>query len=175
MKSLNNFEKKISLSTAQKILLTTDGSITRILEAISGEPVTIKTIIQDTIKSNLKISYKLKIEVGSEVNYRVVNLKNRKKVLIRAISYAPNDRLPQKFREDIRKKDSPIGRIMEKLNIEARREIKGFELIKSDTDLSKVFKIPLESNLLKREYNIIFQEKVLLNITEIFPHELFRN
>ncbi|MDP6613274.1 MAG: chorismate pyruvate-lyase family protein, partial [Candidatus Hydrothermarchaeota archaeon] len=88
--------------------------------------------------------------------------------------YAPIERLPREFGEDIMKKDEPIGRIMAKLRIEARREIKGFEIIKADEELSGIFEIPLGALLLKRMYNIIYQGEVLLNITEIFPHAFFR-
>lgn len=174
MMPLSKITEKLFLSSVQKILLTTDGSITRILEAIRGEPVTVETITQELINAEREIADVLNIDLGSTVNYRVVNLRDSKGMLIRAISYAPVERLPPAFREDIMKKDEPIGRIMAKLRIEARREIKGFEIIKADKELSEVFGIPHGALLLKRMYNIIYQGEVLLNVTEIFPHAFFR-
>ncbi len=174
MMPLSKIEEKLSLSLVQKILLTTDGSITRILEAIRGEPITVETITQELINADRETADILDTDLGSTVNYRVVNLRDSKGVSIRAISYAPLERLPREFGEDIMKKDAPIGRIMAKLRIEARREIKGFEVIKADEELSGVFGIPLGALLLKRMYNIIYHGGVLLNITEIFPHAFFR-
>ncbi|MDP6459388.1 MAG: chorismate pyruvate-lyase family protein [Candidatus Hydrothermarchaeota archaeon] len=174
MMSLSKIEEKLILSSVQKILLATDGSITRILEAIRGGSIIVETITQELINADMETSDILDIDLGSTVNYRVVNLRDSKKVLIRAVSYAPVERLPQEFREDIMKKDKPIGRIMAKLRIEARREIKGFKIIKADEELSGIFEIPLGALLLKRMYNIIYQGEVLLNITEIFPHAFFR-
>ena len=135
MMSLSKIEEKLILSSVQKILLATDGSITRILEAIRGGSIIVETITQELINADMETSDILDIDLGSTVNYRVVNLRDSKKVLIRAVSHAPVERLPQEFREDIMKKDKPIGRIMAKLRIEARREIKGFKIIKADEEL----------------------------------------
>ncbi|MDI6654763.1 MAG: chorismate pyruvate-lyase family protein [Candidatus Hydrothermarchaeota archaeon] len=166
--------KEIALSPVQKILLTTDGSITRILKALRGEEIKVETEKQEVIKADRKIARLLKINEGDEVNYRVVNLKDSNGVLIHAISYAPLRRLKKEFREDIMRRDVPIGRILAKLKIEARREIRNFGSMKADRKLSKLFGIPINALLLKRNYNIIHRNKILLNITEVFPYEFFR-
>lgn len=77
------------------------------------------------------------------------------------------------FKEEIIKEDTPIGKIMAKLKIEGRREIKGFEIIKADEGFSRLFGIPLNSKLLRRNYDIIHGNKILMNITEIFSYEGF--
>lgn len=171
---LKKIEAKVALSQVQKILLTTDGSITRILEALGGEPITVETVRQVIIKADKRKAELLNIPPGSEVNYRVVNLRNSTGVLIRAVSYAPLARLRPEFKAHIMRKDKPIGRIMAELGIEARREITSYDVIKADEELSRVFNIPLGALLLKRTYNIIYQGEILLNITEIFPHASFR-
>lgn len=73
--------KEIALSPIQKILLTTDGSVTRILEAIRGREIFVETEKQEVIKANKKIARLLKIKEGDEVNYRIVNLRDRKSVV----------------------------------------------------------------------------------------------
>jgi len=166
--------KEIALSPIQKILLTTDGSITRILKALRGEEIKVETEKQEVIKADSKIARLLKINEGDEVNYRAVNLKDSNGVLIHAISYAPLRRLKKEFREDIMRRDVPIGRILAKLKIEARREIRNFGSMKADKKLSRLFGIPINALLLKRNYNIIHRNKILLNITEVFPYEFFR-
>ncbi len=166
--------KEIALSPLQKILLTTDGSVTRILEAIRGREIFVETEKQEVIKADKKIAGLLKIKEGDEVNYRVVNLRDLSGVLIHAISYTPLKRLKKDFREDIMKRDVPIGKILAKLKLEARREIKNFGSLKADKKLSKLFGIPLNALLLKRNYNIIHNNEILLNVTEVFPYEFFR-
>ncbi|MEE8403666.1 MAG: chorismate pyruvate-lyase family protein [Candidatus Hydrothermarchaeaceae archaeon] len=165
---LAGVEKEVRLSPVQKILLTTDGSITRVFEALTGEKVSVDTKEQRIIPADKKIAKALKIDQGDEVNFRVVNLKNSKGILVRATSYAPLKRIDEGFREKITKADVPIGKIMSELKIEARREITGCSVIRADERLAGLFKVSENSPLLKRNYNIIHKNEVLLNITEIF-------
>jgi|Deesub1362A_J573_1020465.scaffolds.fasta_scaffold00233_32 beta-ribofuranosylaminobenzene 5'-phosphate synthase len=174
LEALKKIEERIQLSPVQKILLTTDGSITRILEALTGEEVSISTEKQEVIKADEEIATKLQIEVGGEVNFRVVNIRSSGGVLMHAISYTPLKRLKKKFREDIMKADIPIGKIMARLKIEARREIMDMGIIEADERFSQLFSVKKGSFLLKRTYNIIHNNEILLNITEIFPYEAFR-
>lgn len=171
---LRKIEERVSLSSLEKILLTTDGSITRILEAVGGEKIAVETVRQVVIPADEEIAEVLNIPPGAEVNYRVVNLQNSGGVLIRAVSYAPIARLRPEFKAQIMKMDKPIGRIMGELRIEARREITSCDVVIADKEDSQAFKIPLGAVMLKRNYNIIYQGEVLLNITEKFPHALFK-
>lgn len=165
---LEEVEKEVALSPVQKILLTTDGSITRIFEALSGEEVSIETEEQKVIPASDEIAKLANIDVGDEVNYRIVNLKNSNGVLVHATSYAPLKRIDDDFKEKIMKADIPIGKIMSELKIEARREIVSCSVVKADKKFAKLFDVPEDSNLLGRNYNIIHNGEVLLNITEIF-------
>jgi beta-ribofuranosylaminobenzene 5'-phosphate synthase len=165
---LKEVEKEVALSPVQKILLTTDGSITRIFEALTGESISVDTEEQRVIPAGEDIAKVLKIEPGNEVNFRVVNLKNSKGVLAHATSYAPLKRIEEGFRDKIMKADIPIGKIMSELKIEARREIVSCSVVHADKRLAELFDVPEGSNLLKRNYNIIHKNEVLLNITEIF-------
>lgn len=165
---------KIPLSPLQKIMLTTDGSVTKILEAIRGGEIFVETKKQEVIKAGKKLARLLKIKEGDEVNYRVVNLQDSKAVLVHAISYTPLKRLKKEFREDIMKKDVPIGKILARLRIEARREIRTSGSFKANEKFSMLFGIPINALLLKRNYSIIHRNKILLNVTEIFPYEFFR-
>jgi beta-ribofuranosylaminobenzene 5'-phosphate synthase len=164
----------IRLSPLQRVLLTTDGSVTRILEAIAQEPVEVETVRQEIMKADSSLARALGVKAGEEVNYRVVNLKNSGGVLMRAVSYAPMKRLRPEFKAPIMRKDEPIGRIMAELGIEARREVKTIETLEADEELSRVFGIPKDATLLRRTYNILHSGEVILNITEVFPHAFFK-
>jgi beta-ribofuranosylaminobenzene 5'-phosphate synthase len=164
----------LRLSPIQRILLTTDGSVTRVLEAIGREPVNVETIEQRVIQADEALAEVLGASPGEEVNYRVVNLTNSGGVLMRAVSYAPIARLIPEFRAPIMRRDMPIGRIMAELGIEARREITDINTASADRELAAVFGVPPGSVLLRRTYNIVHGGEVLLNITEMFPYAFFR-
>jgi beta-ribofuranosylaminobenzene 5'-phosphate synthase len=168
IKGLDEVEKKVAISPVQKILLTTDGSITGIFEALTGEEVSVDTEEQKVIPASEEVAEVLNISAGEEINYRVVNLKNSKGVLVHATSCAPMKKIPSEFKDKITKADTPIGKIMRELKIEARREIVSCSVAVADEKLAGLFDVPEGSNLLKRNYNIIHKNEVLLNITEIF-------
>jgi chorismate-pyruvate lyase len=163
----------MKLKPIHRILLATDGSITRILEALTCKAVQIKTVEQQIIKADASIAKMLKIEEGEDVNYRVVNLKAGEDVLAHAVSYTPIKRLKDEFKEDLMKADLPIGRIMREHNIEARREINWERVEGANADLAKIFGIKEGEVILARNYNIIHCKEILINITEYFPASKF--
>jgi chorismate-pyruvate lyase len=170
MKTLNDLKEELNLAPLHVILLANTGSMTVLLEALFGN-INIEAETQKIIEANQKVAKALGIKKGSLVNYRVVKLKVDK-TLVHATSYAPVSRLKIAFKDDVLGLDLPIGRILEKHSIESRREIIGFDWFKAGDEFSKVFQIPSENILLKREYNIIHGKKPLINITEVFPLEL---
>jgi beta-ribofuranosylaminobenzene 5'-phosphate synthase len=134
--SLNEIEKQVGrLSPMQKFLLGTDGSVTQILEAITGNRVVIETRVQKIIAADPKTAERLGIRQDDPVNYRVVDIKTPAsgEVLIHAISHTPIARLSPEFKDDLMKADIPIGRIIQNHRIEARLgdpECPGFSRIR---------------------------------------------
>ncbi len=171
--SLKELEKQISLSPIERILLTTDGSITTVLDALVGEEIEVETEVQKVISADAELVMELGVREDAEVNYRVVDLKSSEATLVHAVSYSPIERLAKEFKDDIMKKDMPIGRIMSSLNIESRREIMGFEVVDGDQELCGRFGLPSGSVFLKRKYHVIHGGEVLLSITEIFPKGVY--
>ncbi len=94
------------------------------------------------------------------------------RILVHATSYAPISRLKSGFKDDIMKKDIPIGKILSKHDLETRRHILGFDWLNANDKQQQIFSIEPGGILLKRSYNIIHAQKPLINITEIFPYEL---
>ncbi|MDR2829559.1 MAG: chorismate pyruvate-lyase family protein [Methanobrevibacter sp.] len=170
-KKITKLENKgYELSNTQKIILTTDGSVTTILDVLNGE-IAIKTIVQRFEKANSKIAKFLDIEENEEVNYRVVLMHKDNKPLIHAVSYIPIKKLENEFREDLIKADTPIGRILRKYNIESRREIENIGIEPKNQELTKLFNSEIE--LLTREYVIIRDNEKLIWIKETFPLNYF--
>lgn len=159
------------LSSAQKILLTTDGSVTAILDVLKGH-VDIQTLKQEFTPANKEMAKNLDIEEGETVNYRVVIIKTPDEPLIYAISLVPLKRLDNDFKEDLIRADIPIGRILKKHNIESRREIKSIFTEKINSELEDIFKT--DSQMLSRTYNIIHHDEILIWLKEMFPYSLFQ-
>jgi len=169
--SLEDIEKRVGkLSSAQKILLITDGSVTSLLDVLMGH-VDINTLTQKFIPATNEMADNLDINEGETVNYRVVVI-GTSEPLIYAVSLVPLKRLDNEFKEDLIKADTPIGRILRKHNIESRREIKSVYVEESTPELSEIF--GTNSPMLSRTYNIIHHGEVLIWLKETFPYSLFR-
>jgi beta-ribofuranosylaminobenzene 5'-phosphate synthase len=162
------------LSKAQQLLLRTDGSVTTLLEVLTGKPVVVTTLLQQVVKADTDQAVDLDIAEGDNINYRVVVLKNEDddRPLIYAESYTPIGRLQKDFRHDLMKADIPIGRIMTQRKIESRREIRSVEETLNE-ELSDLFGVPHNIPMLSRTYNIINHGMVLIRITETFPSTNF--
>jgi chorismate-pyruvate lyase len=168
---IKKIEKKVGkLSSAQKILLTTDGSVTTILDVLKGH-VNINTLVQEFVPADREMARDLSIEEGDTVNYRVVVIKSETP-LIYALSVVPIHRLSNDFKEDLIRADIPIGRILKKHNIESRREIKSVNVEDISEELKEIFHT--DSPMLSRTYNIIHQDEILISLKEMFPYSLFQ-
>ena len=87
---INELEKEHSkkLSNTQKILLTTDGSITAILDVLYGKIAltTIDQHFEDADESHAKL---VNVSEGDEINFREVIMHKNGRPLIYAISHIP--------------------------------------------------------------------------------------
>lgn len=144
-----------------RICAGTDGSITQLLEVLTGKSVKVETISQGSIKATDKIARLLDIETGDEVNKRLVTLKVNGIVYVLAKSLAPIKRMPKGVKDELMRADIPIGRILREHRLETRRDILKMEIVHRDYfgDLP----------VLSREYKIIYNNAVLMWINECFP------
>ncbi len=165
------------LSPVQKMLLGTDGSVTSLLEVVTGSPVEIETLVQKVVPADESVAKDLALEPGDDVNYRIVKLKSSGtgETLIYAVSHTPIKRLEPWFKDDLTRADIPIGAILKKHSIESRRDIidAGFSL--ADRDLGLVFKIFPKEILLSRKYKIFRHGEPLISINETFPYNHFQD
>ena len=174
--SINKIETQVGrLSPMQKFLLGTDGSVTQILEAITGKQVVIETKVQKIIAADPTTAERLGISQGDPVNYRIVEIKTAAsgEVLIYAISHTPIARLSPEFKNDLMRADIPIGRIIQNHRIEARREILNARVFPASEEAGRIFSICSREPLLSREYRIIHGGEPLIFIEEQFPYNRF--
>ena len=163
------------ISPVQKFLLGTDGSVTQILESITGKKVVIRTLVQEIIPADSTAAAHLCIAEGDPVNFRIVEISTEEsgEVLIYAISHTPVRRLSPDFKDDLMKADIPIGKIIKQHNIEARREILTARVLTATEEAGRVFSICKNEPLLSRQYQIIHGGKPLIFIEEQFPYNRF--
>lgn len=153
--------KRPDVPACLRICAGTDGSVTQLLEVLTGKTVVVKTLEQSVIKATSDIAKLLDIEVGDEVNSRLVTLDAGGTIYVLAKSLAPVKRMPQAVRDDLMRADIPIGRILREHKLETRRDILKMEIVRQDF----FGNIPV----LSREYRIIYENKVLMWINECFP------
>jgi beta-ribofuranosylaminobenzene 5'-phosphate synthase len=175
-RGIAEIEKTVGhLSPIQKFLLGTDGSVTQLLEAETGHPVSVATLEQKVVPAGADVAGRLGIREGENINHRVVELKNADtgEVLMYAVSDTPLSRLPPEFKDDLMRADIPIGRIISRHRIEARREILCAGVIPADDAAGRRFSICRSEPLLSRQYRIIHRGEPLIHITEQFPYNRF--
>ncbi len=144
-------EKKLSL--LERILAVTTGSVTQILEAHLDDQVRMRTLAQE-VKEAGDFADKLGVAKKDPVNFREVELADKNgRVLMVGRSWTPVDRLEPEFKNDLMKADVPIGKLLAKHKIEARREL---------------IDAWIENGKIRRVYNIIRNNEVLMRIEEEF-------
>ena len=163
------------VSPVQKFLIGTDGSVTQLLESVTGKKVVIQTLVQQVVPAAREVADNLSIAEGDPVNHRVVEIRTEQdnEVLIYAISDTPIARLQPEFRDDLMRADIPIGRIIKEHRIEARREILNARVTPAGEEAGRVFAINRGEPVLSRQYQIIHERKPLIFIEEQFPYNRF--
>ncbi|MBU4340646.1 MAG: DUF98 domain-containing protein [Euryarchaeota archaeon] len=153
--------KRQDIPACLRICAGTDGSVTLLLELLTGKAVTVSTLEQSVIKATPDIAGLLEIEDGDEVNNRLVTLSADSTVYVLAKSLSAINRMPHEVRSDLMRADIPIGRILREHKLETRRDILKIDMVRSEF----FGDVPV----LSREYRIIYKGKVLMWINECFP------
>lgn len=153
--------KRQDIPACLRICAGTDGSVTLLLELLTGKAVTVTTLEQSVVKAATDIAELLEIDSGDEVNNRLVTLNADGVVYVLAKSLSAIKRMPQEVRSDLMRADIPIGKILREHKLETRRDILKIEMVRSEF----FGDVPV----LSREYRIIYKGKALMWINERFP------
>jgi chorismate-pyruvate lyase len=153
--------KRPDIPVCLRICAGTDGSVTLLLELLTGKTVKVVTLEQKIIKATHDIARLLEIDVGDDVNSRLVTLNADGTAYVLAKSLAAVKRMPPAVSSDLMRADIPIGRILREHKLETRRDILKMEIVSRDF----FGDIPV----LSREYNIIYNNRILMWINECFP------
>jgi chorismate-pyruvate lyase len=161
------------LSTFQKILLTTDGTVTDILEAYLFEQIRVSKLSEKLIKLSHDIP-PLELREGNEVILREVLLKGRisRKCFIYAESIIVPERIDERFKEGLLDSKLPIGKLWFEHKVETFKEILSSRKENAD-NLANYFCIKQSEQLLSRTYRVMTNRKPVMVITEKFPESYF--
>lgn len=163
-----SLSKTHELLPIHRVLLGHDGSMTNLLELISYCEVALRTIKQSVVPCPREVADLLAVDVEEFVNERdIIIVRSRDgSPLLYARSYIPLSRLKPAFKADLMRADIPIGKILQRYRIEARREIIDVGYLSSDRHLEELLACP--GPYLWRTYNIITQGKPLIMVKEYF-------
>lgn len=163
-----------SLSTFQRILLTTDGTVTHMLEAYLFEQIQVVKLSEQLISVSQDIP-QMELTKGTNVIVRKVFLKGKisRRNFIYAESIVAPERLDESFRRELLETKTPIGKIWLEQRVETFKEIvdSGKE---PANGLSDDFNIDPKENVLFRTYCVFTNRKPTMMITEKFPESYFR-
>ncbi|MEH2232810.1 MAG: chorismate pyruvate-lyase family protein [Nostoc sp.] len=163
----------LKLSSFQRILLTTDGTLTEILEAYLLEKIQLVKLSEKVVK-NTKYIPALDLDIGTQVIERKILLQG--KISLNNFIYAEStivpERLDTKLKDRLIKSQEPMGRVWLEHKLETFKEIID-SAIETAEDLSEFFNIAREDKMLSRTYRVFSNKKPIIMITEKFPESYF--
>ena len=157
----------------QRILLTTDGTVTEILEAQFYEQIQLVKLFLDTRLSEADIPF-LQVKAGTEVLVRKILLQGgeSKTNYIYAESLLVPEHLDAALQSALHTTSKPIGRLLIEAKTETFREILTCRKEKAE-ELAEHFSIGQDAQLISRTYRILANNKPIMLITEKFPEQAF--
>ncbi len=174
-KSLSRHHIELSnLSVFQRILLTTDGTVTDILESYLSEPIELVKLSEALVCLEEDIPV-MELKKGVEVIERKILLRGQvsRKNFIFADSIVVLDRLDEDFRNELLKTQTPIGKLWFEHRVESFKEIVDSGKESPSDELSFYFQLDDDVSLFFRTYCVFSNSQAVMMITEKFPENYF--
>lgn len=149
-----------ALPVVERLLLTTDGTLTPMLEHITGESITTVCLTRELLsESDVTILSPLLVGAGP-VQLRTVRLigSQSRRIYVKARSLIVVNALHEAVRSDLDTTDTPIRVLLRHHRVESYRELLNYQVL---------------SDELTREYQISHCGKTALLIQERFLSECF--
>ena len=160
------------LSPAQQVLVKTNGTVTHILEAYTGEPMRIVKLSQGYVAC--EDDRRLDLESGHPVLQRTVLLQgsNSGRNYLFADSIMIPDRLDRRVVDGLLNTDTPVGTLLVENRVETFREILtvGTEPAGS---CAAYFGIAPDDEMICRTYRVLASKRPIMLITEKFPASFY--
>ncbi len=161
------------LSMVQRILLTTDGTVTRTLEACAGEPMELVKLSQSSMPA-ASAGRDLGVAEDDEVLFRRILMRGARsgRHLLYAESLIAPSRLHPRLRHGLHHSDAPIGRLLWEHRVETVRELVRWGLEPAG-GCAAYFDVDPDHTLVSRTYRVVSQRQPIMLITEKLPADSF--
>ncbi len=158
-----------SLDPLQRILLVTDGTLTDTLEAAFGEPIGLRKIALDIVPADRPVE-DLDLTQGETLLDRKIVLygETSGRPYIYAESKLALDRLPARFRDELLRSDTPMGRLWSEYRLETWKELL-YVGRQAAAYRAAHLQVTPDAELLARRYRLISGGRPLMIIEEQFP------
>ncbi len=156
-----------SLSLLQKVLLTTDGTVTQLLEIYTSEKIRVEKL-EHVLVTGAPSS--LGVSPSEPVLSRKILLRGNTKPYMYAHSWLVPTRMPRGMQETILQTETPIGQFWKATRLETFREIIDFRR-EQDSEVAALFGV--DALLLSRTYLIHAGGSPMGLIVEKFPATYF--
>lgn len=159
------------LSPLQRALFATDGSFTLLLQALTGEPITVDIVSQAKTRKKHPLPL-LHLPGHAKVLQRDVVLRtaDTKRPVIFARSTAALDHLPKVISERLLTSTDPIGLILRWQRLETFRELFDWGI----TEAQYATRHFNNERLIYRTYTIIANRKPCMAVSEFMPLHAFK-
>jgi chorismate-pyruvate lyase len=158
-----------ALSPLQRALLVIDGTVTTFLEVYTLEPVDLRHLHRMNTNLQEKNEW-LEAESGSEIELREVLIQGRQSHLlyVYAVASVVLERLPEEARTRLAAPGGSLGRVLNELQLETRREILWYGR-EHNHQLPNSVRELYDGSFLCRTYRIIAGGLPIALIHEKFP------
>jgi len=158
-----------ALSPFQRALLIIDGTVTTFLEVYTLEPVELQQLTRVTTELNDDHEW-LEATKGSEIELREVTIHgcHSHKLYVYAVATVALERLPDEARELLDAPGGSLGRVLNELKMETRREILWYGREPNEQLPESVRRIQ-EGSFLCRTYRILAGGTPIALVHEKFP------
>jgi chorismate-pyruvate lyase len=160
------------LSPILRVLLVTDGTVTRTLEAYFGEAIQVDVLEHAEITSDVAYP-QIGIGPGDHILHRYVRLLGRtsRKVYAVAESVAVLEHISQQMRRQLIEQHKGIGELLREGRLETYRELLTADLTAAGQWAGDLNVSPGDG-VVTRDYRIYQGGRAVLLIREIFPESL---
>jgi chorismate-pyruvate lyase len=158
-----------------RVLLVTDGTVTKFLEAYLWEPISVERCLQEEtlLKHDVPL---LGVKKGESAILRRILLRGARtgKVYTFAESLVRIHLLEENIQKDLLEGRLGIGELLRDRRLETYREILEFGKEKAGEELASYFKIKSDDPIYYRRYRITIKGMPVILITERFFEDHFR-
>jgi chorismate-pyruvate lyase len=160
------------LSPILRVLLVTDGTVTRTLEAYFGEAIDVDVLEHAEIASQSPYP-QIRIAVGDHILHRYVRLlgRNTRRVYAVAESVAVLEHISEQMRRQLIQEHKGIGELLREGRLETYRELLTANLTTASR-WAEDLRVAATDGVVTRDYKIYQGGRAVLLIKEIFPESL---